>query len=162
MTGTYASAVQRNLIGRVAATVGALVAIIGTFLPWLRSGTRRRSSYEIFSLVDRLGFSRSSVVGWGLRMWPIVPLLLVCAITLQWFSLKWITGSSALVAVIYAGGVAAAVEFAPATSLIAVEYGPWVTLAGVVILAAGALVNRVSRYAFGVPSHPGQTLRPRR
>jgi hypothetical protein len=142
MTGTYAFVVRRILIGRVMATGGAVVATIGTFLPWLRSGARRRSSYEIFSLVDRLGFSRSSAVGWGLRLWPIVPFLLACAVTLQWFPRKWATGCSAIVAAVYAGGVAAAVEFAPASSLIAVEYGPWVTLAGVVILAAGALVNR--------------------
>jgi hypothetical protein len=142
MVGTYAFAVQRNLIGRIVATAGAVVAALGTFLPWLRSGTRRRTSYEIFSLVDRLGFSRSSAVGWGLRLWPIVPLLLACAVTLQWFPRKWASGASVIVAVVYAGGVAAAVEFAPATSLIAVEYGPWVTLAGVVILATGALVNR--------------------
>lgn len=142
MTGTYAAAVQRILIGRVVATVGAVVAAVGTFLPWLRSGTRRRNSYEIFSLVDRLGFSRSSAVGWGLRLWPIVPLVLVLAVTLQWFPRKWVSGGSAMVAVVYAGGVAAAVESAPATSLIAVEYGPWVTLAGLVVLTAGALVNR--------------------
>jgi hypothetical protein len=142
MTGTYAAAVQRILIGRVVATVGAVVAAVGTFLPWLRSGTRRRNSYEIFSLVDRLGFSRSSAVGWGLRLWPIVPLVLVLAVTLQWFPRKWVSGGSAMVAVVYAGGVAAAVESAPATSLIAVEYGPWVTLAGLAVLTAGALVNR--------------------
>src|SRR5471030_3335988 len=115
MTGTYAFVVRRILIGRVMATGGAVVATIGTFLPWLRSGARRRSSYEIFSLVDRLGFSRSSAVGWGLRLWPIVPFLFACAVTLQWFPRKWATGCSAIVAAVYAGGVAAAVEFAPAT-----------------------------------------------
>jgi hypothetical protein len=71
-----------------------------------------------------------------------VPFLLACAVTLQWFGRKWVTGGAAIVATVYVGGVAAAVEFAPATSLIAVAYGPWVTLAGMVILASGALVNR--------------------
>jgi hypothetical protein len=142
MTGTYAFAVQRNLIGRGLATLGAVTAILGTFLPWLRSGTRRRNSYEIFSLVDRLGISQSSVVGWGLRLWPIVPLLLVAAVTLHWFPRPWIAGVVATIAIVYVGGVAGAVELAPSTSLIAVSYGPWVTLAGAVILAAGALVNR--------------------
>jgi len=142
ITGTYASTVQRNLIGRAMATAGAAVAFLGTFLPWLRSGTRRRSSYEIFSLVDRLGFSQSSVIGWGLRLWPIVPFLLASAVTLQWFPRRWARGGSAIVAVVYVAVVAIAVESAPATSLIAVEYGPWVTLAGMAIFATGALVNR--------------------
>ncbi len=126
---------QRNVIGRAAATVGAVVALVGTFLPWLRSGARRRNSYEIFSLVDRLGFSSSSLVGWGLRLWPVVPFLLVAAVTLQWFPRRWLTGASVIVTVIYVGGVAVAVETAPATSLIAVEYGPWVTIAGIVFFA---------------------------
>src|SRR4051812_31922194 len=86
MTGTYAAAVQRILIGRAVATAGALLALVGTFLPWLRSGTRRRNSYEIFALVDRLGISESSLVGWGVRLWPVVPFLLVLAVVLLWFA----------------------------------------------------------------------------
>ncbi len=142
MTGTYALAVQRNVIGRLVATVGAAVALVGTFLPWLRSGSRQRNSYEIFSLVERLGISQSSVVGWGLRVWPLAPLLLVSAAALQWFPRKWITGGAAIVAAVYVGGVAIAVTTAPETSLIAVEYGSWVTFAGAVTLAIGAVVNR--------------------
>jgi hypothetical protein len=143
MTGTYAFPVQRFLIGRVAVTAGAAVAAVGTFLPWLRSGTRRRNSYEIFSLIDRLGISQSSVVGWGLRLWPVVPLLLVLAVTFQWFPRKWVSAGAVVATVVYAGGVAAAVELAPSTSLIAVEYGPAVTLIGTAILAAGALLTAV-------------------
>jgi hypothetical protein len=141
MTGTYAFPVQRFLIGRLTVTAGAALAVVGTFLPWLRSGTRRRNSYEIFSLVERLGISQSSIVGLGLRLWPVVPLLLVLAVTFQWFPRKWVTIASVVVADVYAGGVAAAVEFAPSTSLIAVENGPVVTLVGTVILTAGALLT---------------------
>ena len=140
MTGTYAAAVHRILIGRVMAGVGAVTTIIGTFLPWVRSGTRRRSSYEIFSLVERLGFSPSSAVGWGLRLWPVVPFLVTLAITLAWFPRRWVTNAAALVAVLYVGGVAAAVETAPSTSLVSIEFGPDVTLVGAVVLAGGALL----------------------
>ena len=147
MTGTYAAAVHRILIGRVMAGVGALAVIIGTFLPWVRSGTRRRSSYEIFSLVERLGFSPSSVVGWGLRLWPVVPFLVTLAVTLAWFPRRWVTDVAALVAVLYVGGVAAAVESAPLTSLVSIEYGPDITLAGAVVLAASALLSAAGRPA---------------
>ena len=143
MTGTYAFAVQRNLIGQVMATLGGLVALVGTFLPWLRSGTRDRSSYEIFSLVDRLGISQSSVVGWGVRLWPVVPLLLVLAVTLLWFPRKWIGGATVLVAVTYAGVVSIAVRSASSNSLITIESGTVVTLVGVLILGAGALTTAV-------------------
>ena len=140
MIGTYAFAVLRKLIGQAMATLGGLVALVGTFLPWLRSGTRGRSSYEIFSLVDRLGISQSSVVGWGLRLWPVVPFLLVLAVTLEWFPRKWVTSAVVVVAVVYAGVVSAAVSSASSSSLITIESGPVVTLVGVVILAVGALV----------------------
>jgi hypothetical protein len=143
MTGTYAFRVQRFLIGRVLATCGALVALIGTFLPWLRSGTRHRNSYDIFSLVDRIGFSRSSAVGWGLRLWPLAPLLLAAAVTMQWFPRRWITAASALAGAVVVGGVALAVQSAPTTSFIAVEYGTVVALVGAIILAIGAIIATV-------------------
>lgn len=151
MTGTYAAAVHRILIGRVTAGVGAVTTIIGTFLPWVRSGTRRRSSYEIFSLVERLGFSPSSLIGWGLRLWPVVPFLLTLAVTLAWFPRRWVTDAAALVAVLYVGGVAAAVESAPSTSLVSIEFGPGVTLVGVVVLAGGAFLIAFGRPALARP-----------
>jgi hypothetical protein len=141
MTGTYSLPVQRFLIGRAVATIGGVVALIGTFMPWLRSGALRRNSYEILSLVERLGISQSSLVGWGVRLWPIAPLLLACAVTSQWFPMRWITGPTALVAVVYVGGVAAAVESASAPSLVAVEYGPVVTILGAALLAAGGITT---------------------
>jgi hypothetical protein len=133
--------VQRILIGRIVATIGAAIAVIGTFLPWLRSGARRRNSYEIFSLVDRLGFSPSSPVGLGLRLWPLLPLLMAVSITLHWFPRRWFCGAATLVAVTYAGGVAAAVQSAPSTSYVGIERGALATLAGSLILLIGALLT---------------------
>jgi hypothetical protein len=143
MTGTYAAAVQRILIGRVVATIGAVVALVGTFQPWVRSGRRHRTSYEIFSLIDRLGISRSSVVGWGLRLWPIVPFLLALAITLLWFPRRWLGAGIVVLAVAYAAIVSVAVRRAPSTSLIAIERGPLITLIGTIGMAAGALLALV-------------------
>lgn len=141
MIGTYAAAVQRVLIGRVVATFGGAVLVVGTFLPWLRSGTRRRTSYEIFSLVERLGFSRSDIVGWGLRLWPMLPLLVVVALTLLWFSQRGLLIVFASVATVYAGIVSIAVRSASPPSNIAVEEGPTVALIGAVLLATGALLT---------------------
>jgi hypothetical protein len=126
-------------------TIGALVALFGTFLPWLRSGTKRRSSYEIFSLVDRLGISPSSVIGWGVRIWPIVPLLLAATVTLHWFHRRWLAGGVTALTVLYAGVVSGALQAAPSVSLLAVEYGSIVTLVGALILAVGAVLTWSSR-----------------
>ena len=145
MTGTYAAAVQRILIGRAVATIGAMVALVGTFRPWVRSGERQRSSYEIFSLVDRLGISRSSVVGLGLRLWPVVPFLVVLAVTLLWFARRWLAATIVVVAVVYAGVVAAAVRSARPTSLVTIERGPLVTLLGLAGLVVGAVLALARR-----------------
>jgi hypothetical protein len=141
MVGTYAAAVQRLLIGRIVATAGATVVVVGTFLPWLRSGTRQRSSYEIFSLVERLGFSQSDLIGWGLRLWPILPLLLAGSVVLLWYPRRLLTGVVTIVAAIYAGGVAVAVSSASPISIISVQYGAAVALVGAILLAAGYLLT---------------------
>ena len=70
--------------GAVTVTAGAAVLLVGTFLTWLRSGATERSSYDVFDLVDRLGFSEGGLVGWALRLWPLVPLLLVIAVIAWW------------------------------------------------------------------------------
>lgn len=142
MTGTYADSVRRVLIGRVVATCAALVVVVGTFLPWVRSGAKNRSSYQIFSLVERLGYSSSGLVGWALRVWPLLPLLIVTAITLLWFHRAWTGLAVGGVGAVYAGAVALAVRFGSPSPLIAVEYGPWVTLSGAALLLSALLVNR--------------------
>lgn len=76
-------------------------------------------------------------------MWPVVPFLLVLAVTLEWFPRRWITGVVAAVAVVYAGVVSVAVMSASPNSLIRTESGPVVTVVGVVILAAASLACAV-------------------
>ena len=142
MAGTYADAVRRVLIGRVLVTTDAATVLVGSFLPWLRSGTRHRNSYDIFSLVDRIGYSPDGPVGWALRLWPALPLLLAAALTLLWWSGREAAGAAvAAIAAIYAGVVSIAVRASSPTGLVAAEYGPWVTLAGAISLLAGAAVT---------------------
>ena len=136
---------DRILIGRLTATVGAVAALAGSFAPWLRSGARDRNSYEILSLVDRLGFSPSGPVGWGLRLWPVVPLLLAAAVALHWFPRAWATGVVCSMAVVYIAAVSGAVLAAPSGSLVSIERGPLVTLCGATILAVGAGLTTVLR-----------------
>lgn len=147
--------VPRALVG-----AGALTVLIGTFRPWVRSGSVGRSSYAIFELVERLGFSPDGAVGWALRMWPLVPLLLVLSVVVQFWSLRaaplrasGLPSSMPLteglmrrglpvVAALYAGGTAYAIRGAPDTGVLAVDHGPTITLIGSCALLAGALWPR--------------------
>lgn len=139
MTGTYADSVRRVLIGRVVATCAALVVVVGTFLPWVRSGARDRHSYQIFSLVERLGYSSSGVVGWALRVWPVLPLMLVTAIALLWFHRPWTGVAVGAAGAVYAAAVAVMVRSGSPSPLIAVQHGPWVTLGGAALLLVSLL-----------------------
>ena len=128
-----------------AIATGSVVAVIGTFLPWLRSGAADRSSYELFALVDRLGFSPDGYVGWALRLWPLVPLLFAIAAVLQWVPPRHraiIVGRRALpiVAALYAGSVALAIRLAPEAGLFRYRFGTWATLLGAAVVLAGAVV----------------------
>lgn len=132
------------------ASVGALLVLIGSFLPWLASGTASRSSYDLFGIVDRLGFSPDGLVGWAIRLWPLLPLLLVVTVVSHHVhhDAAWIpilrTTSTALSA-LYAGAVALAVRMAPDVGLFSPRIGPWVTLLGALLLAASLTMSAVVR-----------------
>jgi hypothetical protein len=124
-------------------SLGSVVAVVGTFLPWLRSGAASRSSYEIFALIERLGFSPDGAVGWALRLWPLVPLLFAITVVLQWTppihpSIGIGRRVVPIVASAYAGSVALAVRLAPEAALFSYRFGTWTTLVGAIIVLVAA------------------------
>lgn len=115
------------------------MVIGGSAMPWLRTGERRRSSYELFGIVERLGFSPSGAVGWAIRLWPLVPLLAVIAATCAWFAPRW-SLLPAVVAALYSGGVGFAVANVDGVRTVGVEGGPSITTAGAMLVVFGAAV----------------------
>lgn len=133
--------------------MGAGVVLVGSFLPWLASGSASRSSYDLFEIVDRLGFSPDGAVGWAVRLWPLLPLVLVVTVVTHhlhldaaWFPL--VRSATTAMAAVYAGAVALAIHFAPEIGLFRLRLGPWVTLAGAALLAL-SLVRRRGSGAVG-------------
>jgi hypothetical protein len=128
--------------------LGAAVALAGTFMPWLASGSVDRSSYDLIDLIDRLGFSPDGVMGVGVRAWPVVPLLLILSVVVLWQHLSvpgWVQITLWSVTAGYVGGTAVAVVAAPNAGLLDGRYGAWVTLVGALVLAAGAVIVIVAR-----------------
>lgn len=126
------------------ASVAAGVVLVASFLPWLRSGSRDRSSYELFEIVDRLGFSPDGPVGWAVRLWPWLPFALVLTILIHWLpdkitAVARVRFAVTLVASVYAGGTAVAILMAPEVGLFSVRLGPWVTIPAAVVLLGGAV-----------------------
>lgn len=142
------------------ASSGAVVVLIGSFLPWLASGSADRSSYDLLGIVDRLGFSPDGVVGWAIRVWPLLPLLLVVTVVSHHVRLDaaWVPvvrSTATALSALYAGSISLAVRLAPDVGLFSPRLGPWVTLAGAVLLAVSAVLSAPNR----PPAGSGQTVR---
>ena len=137
---------MRRHVGVSVVTAGAVVALVGTFLTWVRSGAAERSSYDVFDLVDRLGFSPNGVVGIALRAWPLVPLLLALSVAVHWWSVEHPLSQAArivltVIAAIYPGAIAVAVANAPEISLFEVGPGPTVTVIGAATMLLGQALD---------------------
>ena len=125
--------------------VGLLLVIAGSFLPWVISGTVRRSSYAIVGVVDRLGIAGDGVVGILVSGWPFVGVLCmtpVVAACLRWWRISGILG--ALVG-LFAGVLSFGIVFlASGQSGLGVRLdpiGPAVMAAGsILLLSAGLLL----------------------
>jgi len=120
-------------------TVGAMIAVWGSFRPWLVSGSAERSSYELLGLVDRLGFSRAGPFEWAVTAWPLMPLLLVTATVVTWWGRRVLGGVTAMLGGLYAAAVAITVQRAPGDGLIRPSNGTTVTLIGATLLLLAAV-----------------------
>lgn len=129
----------------IAATGAAITILVGTFLPWLRSGARHRSSYDLFAIVERLGFAPGGIVGWAVRLWPALPLLLVLVVVEHWRPTGRFARLLAIVAAVYAAATAGAIVLAPDVGLFGIGPGPWVTLLGALALITVTLASGVTR-----------------
>ena len=118
--------------------VGAAVVVIGTLLPWVRTGGRRRNSYDLLVLVERLGFAPDGATATALRWWPVVPVLVVVAVVASWWGWPRVGGATGLVAAGYAGTISVLVV-GRGSALVHVQAGTAVTIIGAVVLAAGSV-----------------------
>jgi len=120
-------------------TINAVTMLIGVFSPWLRSGSSTRSSFELFELVERLGFASGGTFYWAVRGWPLVPLVTTAAVIASWSGLSRASAGLSTLAGVYVGAVAVGVRRAPNAGLIRTEWGVTVSLAGAVLLIATAV-----------------------
>jgi len=118
------------------ATAGAAAVLVGSFLPWLRSGSRGRSSYELYGLVGRLGFAESALARRGVSVWPLVPVLVVAVAVAAWWGRRWLSAGLGVGAGVYVATICVLGWRAPlpASAGVAVSFAGAIVLVG----AAGA------------------------
>jgi hypothetical protein len=151
--------IVRREIPHAAASIGALVTVVGSLCPWVSSGSVDRSSYEVIDLVDRLGFAEGGPLGLALRAWPLMPLLVVTGTIAMWWRWHVVGQALAVTGGLYALGVALTVRLAPPTGLVRIRFGPIVTIAGASLLLAGTLVALVLAIRARRVNRPGSDSR---
>jgi hypothetical protein len=124
----------------VASVLGVLIVVIGSLLPWVRTGERTRSSYELAALADRLGVLPSGAATVAVRGWVLVPLLAAATVAALALGRTTIGGFLALVTGLYAVVLAWLVE----TSRLKTDVGGPMSIAGGIIAILGGIALVVS------------------
>ncbi|WP_439656462.1 hypothetical protein ACSHWB_29085 [Lentzea sp. HUAS TT2] len=132
---------MRSAVGAAIAAVGLVTTIAGTFLPWLKSGSTTRDSYEVLSLRDLAGLD--GVAGTVVTsVWVGLTPLAMIAIALY---VVRFPRFAACVAVLFGtiGGTVALVATVQGDNkgaLVGISIaGPVTTLAGAVLTIVGAI-----------------------
>ncbi|APU14357.1 hypothetical protein UA75_11570 [Actinoalloteichus sp. GBA129-24] len=120
---------------------GVTIAVIGTFLPWLRSGSVYRDSHQTVGVLRRL-LEPPPILDTILGAWPLlIPLAAICVL----LHLIRLRVTASVIALIFSVlmGTATTVAFVQGfdnTALIGISgIGPITTLAGVALTLVGAL-----------------------
>lgn len=129
-------------LGAGVATAGLTVLVIGTFLPWLRSGTVLRDSYQSAGALRGLVSGLNAQAGAVLGAWPVV--IPCCAVCVAGYAvgLRRTAAVAGLVISLIVGTAAGVVAVQPdATDSVVgpAHTGPVVTLVGATIMVAGAI-----------------------
>jgi hypothetical protein len=137
------------LVARGGICAGVVVLVIGTFLPWLRSGRTERNSYASDAAFRRLLDVHGAVAAL-LHAWPFVGLAGALGAALVLVGWLRVGAGLAAVTAACAGGVAIWALTREASGLIRpATIGPVVTLSGAIltclaVLACCALPSRTT------------------
>jgi hypothetical protein len=128
----------QTLPAPVAAAGLALVAA-GTFLPWLRSGARLRSSYELAGVVDRVLVDGAGPAVTAWNAWPVGAAAVLALVVLGMRrAALFATIPVAALACVYAGAVALRAPGAQAGATLTAT----AALATIALAVAGLTLSR--------------------
>jgi hypothetical protein len=122
---------------------GLVLVIVGSFLPWVVSGSVKRSSYAIVGVVDRLGIAGDGVLAALIALWPFIGVLcfapVIAALLRRWR----IAGVLATLIGLFAAALALGILFVgvgrTALTVRLDPLGPTVMAAGGLLLLGGGL-----------------------
>jgi hypothetical protein len=115
---------------------GLAMVLVGSFLPWYRSGRRARSSYLLFDIVERLDLLPGALSRLALAGWLFVPLAAAGAV------------AAVLLGKLHAGAVVAVgvgLYTAVLAFVVSSSTGAWE--AGTAVAACGGIVAMLGGFA---------------
>jgi len=125
----------------VVVAAGLIRVVVGTFLPWLRTGLASRNSFRAAGLIRRL-LHPPGIAGVLLAGWPAIVAISALALALLAAGLRRSGLALAAVAALTAGAVAVTTLLLPARSYAAAATsGPAVTAAGAALVLAAILLG---------------------
>jgi hypothetical protein len=140
----------------VLGALGIVVLVVGTFLPWLRSGRATRNSYEATGAVRRL-VHPPGILDDLFRVWPLLGALCAVAVAVYALGLRRVGAGIGMLASLAGGAAAVAALNASGNAYASVtDTGPAITLVGaaIVVVSVGAqLVIRERPAAYGRSRH---------
>lgn len=128
-------------LGIVLGVPGLLLIITGAFLPWLVSGSVRRSSFAVAGVADRIGVA-DGLAGSLVAAWPAICAAFVLPVLVAAFRWWRTAGAVAVVLSLLSGGLSAvALWFGlGAGSVVRLDpTGPTVMVTGSLLFLAGGL-----------------------
>lgn len=120
--------------------VGLVVAAVGTFLPWVRSGTVLRDSYQSISVLRTIKALDDSPLELVLDAWTmIIPAITVCVVLYALGFRRWAATISTILAIICGtiAGTATVVSGGEEVRLGIASIGPMTVLIGAVLTLIG-------------------------
>ncbi len=123
------------VLARAVTIAGLVTVVLASFGPWLRSGQRTRTSYELFEVADRLDLFGDGPLRWAPRIWVCVPVL--AAISLALFVGGIPKAAAAAAAVV--GGFSLIVGWALQDAPLTAEWGSRIGVAGGLAAVTGAI-----------------------
>ncbi|HVK26352.1 MAG TPA: hypothetical protein VM677_33795 [Actinokineospora sp.] len=130
------------------AGVGVVAVVVGMFLPWFRSGTVLRDSFQIIGVIQSLGFLRGDTLELLLYAWFAVIPAVTLSIVAYTLGLSRTAATIGAVLAIFTGTISggATVESGGGESSLGIAgTGPTVTLIGSLVALVGAVGIFVGR-----------------
>lgn len=130
------------MVGAALTATGLVTIAVGTFLPWVKSGSVLRDSYQSISVIRTFKVLDGSPFALVLDVWTLlIPVMTLCLVGYALGFRRWSAVVSVTIAIVggTVAGAARVLSTGEEVSLGIANIGPTTTLVGAVLTVAGVV-----------------------